>query len=59
MILEDILENIASNNGVVTDVSVQDSFAQITYLDSSGTQHVDKYNIVINDDGSEDWVQVT
>ena len=59
MIFEDIVSNIVSNGGHVLDVQMQDVSATITYVDSSGTKHVDNYVVVVNDDGSEDWNKVS
>jgi len=58
MILEDIIENITNAGGTVTDVNATDFTASIEYIGTDGELHTDKYKIVINADGSENWVKI-
>ena len=55
---EDIVSDIETNGGTVTDVTMYDSSADISYIDSSGTSVSKHYKITINDDGSENWAEV-
>lgn len=57
-LFEDIISDIQANGGVITNVEIKDSFAEITYTDANGNVVTNKYKIVINDDGSEDWIAI-
>ena len=58
-IFEDIKSDIESNGGHITKVEVYDDTVDITYIDSDGNTITKMYSITINDDGSEDWKEVS
>ena len=59
VVLEDILDELETNGATVVNVDVQIDTATITYIDSAGNQQSKKYKIVLNDDGSEDWKELS
>lgn len=59
VVLEDILDDLTTNGATITNVDIQIDTATIDYIDSSGTSQSKKYKIVLNDDGSEDWQEMS
>ena len=58
-IFEDIKSDIESNGGHITKVEIYDESADITYIDGDGNTVTKMYSIIVNDDGSEDWKEVS
>lgn len=55
---EDIVSDIEANGGAVVDVTMHDSSADISYIDSNGSLVLKHYKITLDDDGSENWSEV-
>jgi len=59
-VLEDILDEIVSSGGTnIVITAISDDLYEISYTDSNGNTITDRYQVSINDDGSEEWVKVS
>ena len=58
MLIEEILEEIENSGGKVISVDNVDGTVVVKYKDANGNVIEKEYQMIIGEDGSEDWVAV-